>query len=157
MPSQRDRIKLTDGEIADFLDAPRVLNVATNGPDGWPHLVAVWYVVRDRDIWTWTYGKSQKVKNLEGDSKATLLVEDGKAYNELRGVMMKCETVIHTDYDTVLSVGKELTLRYVTQASESIDGAVVEAFVEGLKKQAEKRVALQFQIDKTASWDHGKL
>ena len=68
---------------------------ATNGPRGWPHLMPLWYV-RARPataprVWAWTFAKSQKVANLERDPRATLQVEAGERYEELRGVMLKCD------------------------------------------------------------------
>ena len=77
MPSRRDQIKLSPEEVAEFLADERVMNVATFGPDGWPHVTSLWYVMRGTDPWIWTYAKSQKVKNLERDDRATTLIESG--------------------------------------------------------------------------------
>ena len=85
------------------------MQVATNGPRGWPHVMPLWYVVRDGEIWIWTYAKSQKVKNLERDPRATLLVEAGTEYLELRGVQIEAEAELIRDTDRVLDFGKELT------------------------------------------------
>jgi pyridoxamine 5'-phosphate oxidase-like protein len=143
--SRRASIAMSDEEVAAFLDQERTLTCATVGSDGWPHLMPLWYVVRDGEIWAWTYGKSQKVRNLERESRCTLQVEAGDTYDQLRGVMMKCACAIHRDPDVVAGVGTELGARYggggytVTTA------------------QAAKRVALQFIVNHTASWDHRKL
>ena len=56
----------------------------------------LWYVMRDGECWAWTYAKSQKVRNLERDPRCTLQVEAGRAYQELRGVMLRCEAVLHS-------------------------------------------------------------
>ena len=61
---KRDQIKMSEEEVASFLASERVVNVSTLGRDGWPHVTALWYVMRDSDPWIWTYRKSQKVKNL---------------------------------------------------------------------------------------------
>ena len=58
---------MSDEEVAGFLEEQRVVICATNGPHGWPHLMPLWYVVRDGDVWAWTYAKSQKIRNLERD------------------------------------------------------------------------------------------
>ncbi len=108
MASKRDLIKLTDDEVAAFLDEQRVVVVATNGKDGWPHLMPLWYVVRPSgpdgspELWAWTFAKAQKVRNLERDPRATLQIEAGEEYQELRGVMFETEVVIHRDVDDVL-------------------------------------------------------
>src|SRR5260221_9042421 len=99
--SRRDQIQMSDEEAAAFLSEQRTVICATNGPRGWPHLMPLWYLVRDGEIWAWTYAKSQKVRNLERDPRATLQVECGDLYQELRGVMLECEAVIHHDTPVV--------------------------------------------------------
>ncbi|HWF36675.1 MAG TPA: pyridoxamine 5'-phosphate oxidase family protein [Solirubrobacteraceae bacterium] len=101
--SRRDQIAMTASEVAAFLAEQRVVVCATNGPRGWPHLMPLWYVVRGEDIWAWTYAKSQKVRNLERDPRATLQVEDGEEYAELRGVMVEAHTEILGDLEVITS------------------------------------------------------
>jgi PPOX class probable F420-dependent enzyme len=148
--SARARIVMAPDEVAAFLDEQRTVTCATLGRDGWPHLMPLWYVVRDAELWSWTYAKSQKVRNLERDPRCALQVEAGLAYNELRGVMLKAECVIHRELDTVAALGEEIAVRYGGAALD--DGA--REYVHG---QAAKRVALQFQVRESATWDHRKL
>jgi general stress protein 26 len=143
--SRRAQIVMSAEEVAAFLDEQRVVTCATLGRDGWPHLMPLWYVVRDGELWAWTYAKSQKVRNLERDRRCTLQVETGSEYHELRGVMLKAEAVIHREH--VLEIGVEIFERYT--------GAPVDP--EALAPQAAKRVGLQFVVRETASWDHRKL
>jgi PPOX class probable F420-dependent enzyme len=148
--SRRDQIALGEEEVAAFLAEQRVVVCATNGPRGWPHLMPLWYVIRDGELWAWTYAKSQKVRNLERDDRATLQVEDGEDYQELRGVMLETRAVIHREPDTVAGTGAEIFERY-SGASAG------EGTLEALQAQAAKRVALQFVPERMASWDHRKL
>ena len=150
--SRRDQIKLSDDELLELLEAERVVVATSNGPRGWPHSMPLWFVVRGGEIWVWTYAKSQKVKNLERDARATLLVETGHEYTELRGAMIEAEAVLHRDFDTVLAFAEELTVRYAAGIS-SVEGDAKKA----LEAQAPKRVAIQFRPVRTASWDHRKL
>jgi hypothetical protein len=126
--------------------------VATFGPRGWPHLMPMWYVPRDGEIWVWTYAKSQKVRNLERDARTTLLIETGHEYNELRGVMIETEAVIERDHDVVFEFGKALTIRY-SEGISSVEGDAAEA----MRAQAAKRVAIHFDPKRIATWDHRKL
>src|SRR3954452_7948196 len=142
--SRRDAIAMSREEVFAFLEAQRTLTCATLGRDGWPHLMPLWYVIRDGELWAWTYGKSQKVRNLERDSRCTLQIEAGSSYFELRGVMMKAACAIHRDRDVVVGVGNALAARYG-------DGGHVD------ERQAAKRVALQFVCSHVASFDHRKL
>ncbi len=152
MASRRDQIKLTPEEQLQLLDEERVVVATSIGPRGWPHSMPLWFVVRDGDIWAWTFAKSQKVKNLERDNRCTLLVEAGHEYQELRGIQIEAETEIVRDVDEVFEFAKELTVRYA-EGIDSIEGDAAEA----LKAQAPKRVALHFKPVRTATWDHRKL
>lgn len=150
--SRRDQIKMSDEEVLAFLDEERVVTCATNGPRGVPHLMPLWYVVRDGRLWAWTFAKSQKVRNLERDARATLQVEAGRdRYDQLRGVMLECDVTVHRDVETVLGVGLEVFGRYTPGVELAPE---VEAMV---RKQAEKRVALEFVEAHRATWDHRKL
>ena len=152
MPSRRDLIKLSDDEQGELLESERVAIVTSLGPRGWPHSMPMWFVPRDGMIWVWTYAKSQKVRNLERDPRATLLVETGHEYTELRGMMIESEAEIHREPDVVVEFGKELTIRY-SEGIESVEGDAAEA----MQAQAAKRVAISFPPVRTASWDHRKL
>ena len=152
MAGRRDQIKLTDAEQAELLDTERVVVATTNGPRGWPHSMPMWFVLREGEIWVWTYAKSQKVRNLERDPRATLLVETGTEYTELRGVQIEAEAELIRDPDRVAEFGIELTLRYA-EGIESVEGDAAAA----LRAQAAKRVAIRFEPVRVATWDHRKL
>jgi PPOX class probable F420-dependent enzyme len=147
---KRDQIRLSEAEMAEFLANERVVNVATNGPDGWPHVTALWFVMRESELWSWTYRKSQKVRNLERDDHATLLVESGFEYAELQGVMLKARAHIEYETERVLDVAEVLFGKYQPGAG----GAEMR---EALRGQAAKRVAIRFEVVEIVSWDHSKL
>jgi len=149
--SRRAQIRMSEPELARFLDEQRTVVVATAGRDGWPHLMPLWYVVRDGELWSWTYARSQKVRNLERDDRVTLQVEDGVAYHELRGAMIRARARIHRDVALVTAFGEELFARYGGGPPSPEVLAVV-------RRQAPKRVALQFvPAGPPVTWDHRKL
>jgi len=150
--SRRDQIKLSDDEQRELLQSERIVTVASLNQNGRPHLMPLWYVLRDDEIWVYTYAKSQKVRNLERDPRATLLIETGHEYSELRGVMIEADAFINREHDLVFEVAKQLTLRYA-DGLDSIEGDAAEA----LASQARKRVAVRFVARRTATWDHRKL
>lgn len=152
MPSRRDQIRLSEAERAELLGEERIAILSTNGPRGWPHSMPMWFTVRDGVIFVWTYAKSQKVRNLERDPRATVLVEAGVSYTELRGVMIESEAQIHREPEVVAAFGKELALRY-SEGIESVEGEAAAA----LEAQAAKRVAISFPPTRVRSWDHRKL
>ena len=138
---------MTDEEVGAFLDDQKTVNCATLGPQGRPHLVSLWYFPHGDELRGWTYAKSQKARNLERDPRATLLVEDGIQYHELRGVMLEC--------DVEFVQGDELVDLAVTLFERCAGtGPEVRAMIE---KQAPKRVGLRFLPTRVVSWDHRKL
>lgn len=152
MPSRRDLIKLSDEEQSELLDSERVAIVTTHGPRGFPHVMPMWFTVRDGELWVWTFAKSQKVRNLERDPRATLLVETGTEYTELRGIQIEAEAELIRATPEVAAFGRELAIRY-TDGIDSIEGDAAAA----LEAQAAKRVAIRFEPIRTATWDHRKL
>ena len=151
--SRRAQIAMTSEEVDAFLAQERVVVCATNGRDGFPHLMPLWYVVRDGEVWAWTFARSQKVRNLERDPRATLQVEAGETYDELRGVMLKTEAEIVREPAAVQATGLAVLRRYagIREGDEPPDARA------GVERQAAKRVALRFAEHERATWDHRKL
>jgi hypothetical protein len=152
------------GEVAAFLEQERTLTCATLGPRGWPHVMPLWYVLRDAPggepgprLWSWTYAVSQKVRNLERDARATLQVEAGESYEQLRGVMLECEVLVHREREQVAALGREIFTRYAAPRGEPAPPQLPEQVMAMVDKQALKRVALEFVERRRASWDHRKL
>lgn len=142
---------MTDDEVAAYLDEQRVLNIATNGPSGHPHLVAMWFSMVDGRPSFWTFGRSQKVVNLRRDPKITALVESGDSYGELRGVELVGTARIVEDHDAIVDIGRAVARKYQGGAGDSDEGR---AFIEA---QAAKRLAITIDVERTVSWDHTKL
>ena len=141
---------MSEEELHAFLAEQAIVSCATIGPNGRPHLVPLWYVPEGTVLSSWTYRKSQKAKNLERDPRATLQVEDGVQYHELRGVMMECDVELEDDPERVGAFGVGLFERYAgAQLDEESRSAVV--------AQAPKRVGLRFVPTRIVSWDHTKL
>jgi len=163
MPSRRDLIKMTPEEISEFLGGRRTLNIASFGPDGNIHLVAMWYGFLDSsdvfdpavgfgpgEIVIETFGKSQKVQNLRRDPRFTAIVEAGDEYAELRGVELVGTAEILEDEPTVIESCKAVLSRYQ-------DLAKPEELQFAAEFAARKRVCVKMHVDKIVSWDHGKL
>ena len=149
--NRRAAIRMSDEEAADLLEEEKTVICATNGHDGFPHLMPLWYVVRGATLWAWTYAKSQKTKNLERDPRATLQVEAGLDYAELRGVMLRCDVVVHRDPEVIEGIAIGLVDRY------SGPGPEFDPVREAFRKQVPKRVGLEFAERDRVTWDHRKL
>jgi hypothetical protein len=149
MPSRRDEITMSEEEIHAFLAEQMVMQCATVGRRGRPHLVPLWYVPEGLELIGWTYAKSQKAQNLKRDAHATIGIEDGVAYHELRGVMFECDVELDGDAERVAGVGLRLFERYAGELTPEIR--------ETVAKQAPKRIGLRFRPSRVVTWDHRKL
>lgn len=147
--NRRDIIRMNDEEIRVFLEEERTVQIATNDHDGWPHLIAMWYVVIQDQLVFWTYAKSQKTANLRRDAKLTCLVETGERYEELRGVQIKGQAIIKEDRETVQRIGETIFERYT--------GPLNDAIRQMVAAQATKRVVVFVEPKEIVSWDHRKL
>lgn len=151
MAAGRDAVRLTEEELEDFLASNMKVQVATNGPDGHPHLTTLFYVMVDGQMFFWTYGKSQKIQNLRRDPRITCLVEDGTDYFELRGATISGKARLIEDYDQLVDLGG----RVATVMANGADlGELGDQIV---RQQARKRVGVIVEPEKIASWDHRKM
>lgn len=146
--NQRASIVMSDDEIVGFIAQHRIANLATHGKSG-IHLTAMWYAVIDGEIWFETKAKSQKVVNLRRDPSATVLIEAGDTYDQLRGVSIEGSVEIHDEPDTCHRVGVSVWERYNGPYSDDLKPAV-EAMMH-------KRVAVRLVPSRIRSWDHRKL
>jgi PPOX class probable F420-dependent enzyme len=152
----RQDITMSAAEILEFLEEARVLQVATIGRDGTPHLAPMWFVVEDGKIVFRSFTKSQKIVNLRHDPRLTVLVESGDAYEELRGVMIKGEARLITDPDQVLATYGRLAAKYAMVGPEPVD-LDPEALEAAFGRFAPKNTAVVVEPVKVTSWDHRKL
>jgi PPOX class probable F420-dependent enzyme len=148
--NQRDAIKLSPTEITEYLEQSKTLTLATNGRDGWPHLIAMWYAVKDGAVLMTTYGKSQKAVNIKRDPRATVMLESEMEYGKLKGLMMRGRARIVEDVN--------FTAEVMRLVGAKMSGGSLEARPnDAITAQASKRVVIEFYPEKTASWDHSKM
>lgn len=140
---------MSEDEIADFVVKSRTGTLATVGPDGQPHLTAMWYAVVDGEIWLETKAKSQKAVNLKRDPRVSFLIEDGHTYDTLRGVSFEGVAEIVDDPDVSHRVGVSVWERYTGPYTEDM-----KPFVEQMMN---KRVCVRIVARRARSWDHRKL
>lgn len=147
---QRAEVVMSDDEIASFLERSRTATIATIGPTGMPHLVAMWYGLIDGTIYIETKTKSQKAANLRRDPRIVCMVEAGDSYEELRGVSIEGTATVIDDvtgdeyWDPAISVFE----RYMGPTDEQ------RPMVEFMMN---KRVIVRIEPGRVRSWDHRKL
>ncbi len=162
---RKDDIRMTKDEIHDYLAEGHTMTLVTNGSNGFPHAVAMFYSLdntsghtsghtngQDLTIRFATYASSQKVKNIERDPKVTLLVETGTAYSELRGVMIQGHARIENDLERIIATMIE------ANAGTGSPLPDIEQIPHDVKvRMAGKRVLVCIEPLRFVSWDHGKL
>jgi PPOX class probable F420-dependent enzyme len=149
---------MTADETEGFLAAgAKVLQVASLGGDGFPHLAPMWFVVDDGKVAFRSFSKSQKIINLRRDPRLTVLVEEGDAYETLKGVMIKGTAQLIDDPAVVLEMYVELARRYPffpgVEPGSTGDAEVRAVF----ERFAAKNTAVVVQPQRVITWDHTKL
>jgi PPOX class probable F420-dependent enzyme len=149
--NQRNQIVMSDAEVAAFIEQSRTVTMATNGPSGHPHLVAMWYGVIDGKIYFETKMKSQKVQNLLRDPKIACMIEAGLTYDQLRGVSIEgtAHIIEDTDDPEYWAAAVSVFERYNGPYSEEM-----KPFVDVMMN---KRVIVRVDPERVRSWDHRKL
>ncbi|MEM1250557.1 MAG: PPOX class F420-dependent oxidoreductase [Acidobacteriota bacterium] len=148
MANRRDQIRMTEAEIEEFLGTEKTLMVATNGKDGVPHLVPMWFAYDDGAVVFHTFTKSQKIKNLERDPRLSVLAESGDSYDQLRGVSIQGKAELIDGEEKFAHVVKVIR-RYQDLPEEALEPAA--------RQVAAKRTVVRVVPDKVMSWDHSKL
>lgn len=150
MPSRRNNIALSDDEQREFIEQGWTLQVASIGPKGFPHLVAMWYVVIDGVIHFSTFRKSQKILNLKRNPKLTVMLESGEKYTELKGLVIEGNGEIVDDLETTARVMALVGQKYQGMPIPTETPAAV-------SPMAAKRVTVRVDPVDIYSWDHAKL
>jgi PPOX class probable F420-dependent enzyme len=148
--SDRSRIQMTSQEVEEHLAGPHKLQLATINPEGFPHLVTMYYDVFDGQVGFWTYRRAQKTVNLQRDPRLTCLVETGDDYMTLRGVQIQGRARLIEDTERIAEVGRRVYGRY-------IEGGITPELEPFIEQQATKRVAVMVEPERVISWDHRKL
>ncbi len=82
-------VSMDDGELAAFLTNAWTARVATIAPDGWPHVVPLWFVWRQGTLVVNTTRGNRTVRNLQDDPRSAVTIDDGEGYDELRGAVLR--------------------------------------------------------------------
>ena len=150
MPSRRDQIALSPEEQRRYLEEEHTAILSSLDPRGYPHSIAMWYVVQpDGAVAMTTFAKSQKIANLRRDPRCALLIETGRTYEQLKGLLWRGRAELDADVEHVLDVLAAVSKKYSGVDSSGMRDAML--------GQARKRVIIRLRPERVASWDHGKL
>ncbi len=107
------------------------------------------YMAKDGIIYMSSFKKAQKVLNAKRNPKVAVMVESGRVYSELKGVLIRGKCEVIEDPEAVWERMKEVRDFQGTTVSPTEDAV--------LKERAQKRAVLKITPVKVSSWDHTKL
>jgi nitroimidazol reductase NimA-like FMN-containing flavoprotein (pyridoxamine 5'-phosphate oxidase superfamily) len=84
-----DELMLSDFELEKMMQKESRLRIATIGPGSDINLTPMTFGWANGKVYT--FGRGQKIANLRRNSTATVLVDIGEAWRELKGVMLRSE------------------------------------------------------------------
>jgi len=148
--NRRQLIELDSRERKDFLEQVRTITLSTIDPHGFPHSVAMWFVMDGDAALMTTYAKAQKVRNLERNPKVALMAESGQTYDSLKGVLIR-------GYAEIIRDDVEFCMRTLKRIHAKMMGSFPDGIDDALREQARKRVVVRIEPARISSWDHGKL
>jgi PPOX class probable F420-dependent enzyme len=146
---RRDAIQMTPQERDEFLEHTRTIVLSSIDRRGYPHAVAMWYVMDNGRALMTTYAKSQKALNIQRNPKVALMAESGTTYDTLKGVLIRGRAEVVADVDACVQT--------LTRIHRKMMGAMPEGIEEALTQQARKRVLITVIPEHVSSWDHSKL
>jgi PPOX class probable F420-dependent enzyme len=167
--TRREEIRMTDAEIRAFLAAHKTIILSSIGPDGVPHPMPMWFVADDDLVVSMaTFRGTQKIKNLQRDPRVSLLVESGRSYAELKGVVIYGRAELSEDTDAIIATLEAASRKETPAASRSEASAASRdeapdldaadrAADAGMRKSAAKRILIRVAPQRIISWDHSKL
>lgn len=151
--SRRDQIVMSKTEIRAFLNASGTMILVSNGKDGYPHPMPMWFHADDDGtVFMTTFRKSQKIMNLRRDPRVALLVEAGEQYQALKGVVIYADAEIIDDLETT-----KQTMYNVSRSRGDVGSEQPDVVMGALERTASKRVTMKFKPNRIVSWDHAKL
>jgi len=159
---RRDQIRMTDAEIRDFLHTHKTIILCSIGSDGVPHPMPMWFVSDDDfAISMATFRGTQKILNLQRDPRVSLLVESGREYSKLKGVVIYGTAELSDDTDaiiaTLVAASQKETAETGAQPRMATDEGNRASMDDGMKKTASKRILIRVKPERIVSWDHAKL
>ncbi len=151
MASRRDLIRMSEAESLSYLRSQCKAVLGTISADGMPHLIPLYYGVDDDGgIVVTSFGKAQKIKNVGRDPRATILVETGSTYHEIKSVMAYCNAELITDPTEVRTCMNFIRTDHpVEQRSDQMTAQITASYA--------KRTVIRLTPYRYVSWDHSKL
>jgi hypothetical protein len=146
----RPDVSMDPAAVEAFLRSHHTMALATYGPAGYPHLVAMSYAFLDGAVAFWAESRSQKIVNLRRDARLGCLVEEGDDHGTLKGVHLAGDAEFFTEPGALHRLGRALLTQRFGTADES-------KLPAPLARLADRRTGVRLRAVRTVSWDHTRL
>ena len=104
--------KLNRQTMKIFLGEQKVCRLATVDRRGQPHVVPVWHILLDGDLYIETSPNSKKGRNLKANPKVALVVDAGDGFNAYKGVMIQGSVEFVKDKKMLARFREAMAQRY---------------------------------------------
>jgi hypothetical protein len=142
------RIALTPDERDAYLGGQRTCRVGSIGPDGKPHVSALWYVWDGKALWLNSLSNSQRWANLMRSPEVSVLIDSGDEFLELKGVELVGTVEVVGDVPRTSAANAEL------EEPERLFGI---KYAGGTFRPDGNHAWLRLVPDKVLSWDFAKM
>ena len=100
--------KLSIEEAHEFMDSkPGWIALTTIGPDGYPHTVPLGYFRLGGDILMGVRGNTRKLRNIQENTKVSLLLESGRSRQDIKGLMVQGTATVQSKPEETLYYSRE--------------------------------------------------
>ena len=104
--------KISRQAMKIFLGEQKVCRLASVDRRGQPHVVPVWHILLDGDIYIETSPNSKKGQNLRANSKMALVVDAGDGFDTYKGVMIQGTVEFVKDKQKLARFREAMAQRY---------------------------------------------
>lgn len=141
---REERDLLSDPLVAELLGARLIANFATVNRDGSVHLVPLWFLWRAPHVLLPTSGATRKIRNLERNPIATIMIDDSRGGFDLRGITLVGQASIDRGVDS-RHTNRAIHLKYLTESGRDL--SAVDDYL------STDDVTIRFQIERVSSWN----
>ena len=105
-------VRLDDAEIVACLAESHTGVLSTLRADGSPAMMPLWFVMVDGEVCLRTLATSAKVRHIREDPRVSFLVEHGRAWAELKAVVLYGDATLVQDERTIVEIDEAFTTKY---------------------------------------------
>jgi nitroimidazol reductase NimA-like FMN-containing flavoprotein (pyridoxamine 5'-phosphate oxidase superfamily) len=144
-------ITMSDADIWRMLDTAEKGVFVSLRQSGAPIALPVWFVAHEESIYLRTPARSKKVTRVTADDRVAFLVDDGRAWAELRGIHISGTAQVVDDPQLTETIGTLIDTKYAGLRTASSERPAA------TNKHYSDRRLIRIEPDQIMSWDNHLL